>query len=86
MYPMPDYRDRLETDRRDVRTRVVVDGQGNEWAVHEVETPQPWAHGERCLIFSSSSIVRRIWSFPRNWNEMSSAQLLELVGEVVPPR
>jgi hypothetical protein len=86
MYHMPENRDRRQTDARDEQTRVVVDGHGNEWSVHEVDTPQPWAHGTRCLIFSSSSIVRRIWSYPAGWSRLSSRELLDLVGDITPSR
>jgi hypothetical protein len=55
MYHMPDSRDRARSDESDAAQRVVVDGQGNEWLVREVDTPQPWAHAKRCLIFSSSA-------------------------------
>jgi hypothetical protein len=90
MYHMSDNRDRVSRDRdqrddRDTVTRVVMDAHGNEWTVREVETPQLWAHGERCLIFSSSSIVRRLWSYPREWARLSSRELLDLVGDSSQP-
>jgi len=84
MYQMPDNRDRLPRNDRDSGTRVVMDAQGNEWTVHEVETPQAWAHGARCLIFSSSAVVRRVWSYPTSWARLSSRDLLALVGDVSP--
>lgn len=70
--------DRLDRNERDVSSRVVVDAEGSEWHVHEVETPQPWARGSRCLIFSSPSIVRRVWRYPAGWARLSSRALLEL--------
>jgi hypothetical protein len=81
MYQMPDHRDQARADIREVESRVVVDGRGNEWVVREVETPQAWAHAQRCLIFSSSSIVRRIWQYPQGWAQLSSRALLDLVGD-----
>jgi hypothetical protein len=84
MERMPEDRDRIRRDERDVRTRVVMDGEGTEWVVHEVETPQPWARGARCLIFSSASIVRRVWSYPAGWARLSSRELLQLVEESHP--
>jgi hypothetical protein len=81
MYQMPDNRDRGERESRDVATRVVMDAQGNEWIVREVETPQAWAHGDRCLIFSSPSIVRRIWRYPTGWARLSSRELLDLAED-----
>jgi hypothetical protein len=79
MYQMPDSRDRLKSEESDVTTRVVVDGHGNEWTVREVDTPQPWAHARHCLIFSSSSVVRRMWSYPDGWARLSSPELLGLI-------
>ncbi len=70
--------DRLDRNDREVPSRVLVDAEGSEWHVHEVETPQPWARAERCLIFSSSSVVRRVWRYPSEWAGLSSRALLEL--------
>jgi hypothetical protein len=86
MYHMPESRDRPQSEQREIESRVVVDGQGNEWVVHEVATPQLWAHADRCLIFSSSSIVRRVWSYPSAWARLTSRELLQLVGDVLPAR
>jgi hypothetical protein len=85
MYQMPNNHDRVQRDERDSGTRVVMDAHGNEWTVREVETPQAWAHGTRCLIFSSSAIVRRLWSYPKGWARLSSRELLDLVGDASPP-
>jgi hypothetical protein len=77
MYQMPD--DRPQQQQREVQARVLLDRQGNEWSVREVETPQAWAHAGRCLIFSSPAVVRRVWSYPREWARLSSRELLDLV-------
>jgi hypothetical protein len=84
MHPMAESQDRLDRNERDVSSRIVVDGQGGEWVVREVETPQPWAHAERCLIFSSSSVVRRLWRYPAGWARLSSRELLNLVEDNSP--
>jgi hypothetical protein len=81
MYQMPDGRDRRSTEGIDTTNRVVVDGTGNEWLVREVDTPQPWAHAKRCLIFSSAAVVRRLWSYPDGWARMSSRELLALIED-----
>ena len=78
MHTMPDFHDRLDRNERDVPSRVVVDAEGSEWLVREVETPQAWARGTRCLIFSSSAVVRRVWRYPAGWAGLSSRALLEL--------
>jgi hypothetical protein len=72
------HHDRLERSERDVSSRVVVDAEGSEWIVREVDTPQAWARGSRCLIFSSSSVVRRVWRYPAGWAGLPSRALLEL--------
>ena len=79
-----DNRDRGERGSREAPSRVVMDAQGNEWVVHEVDTPQPWAHGNRCLIFSSPAVVRRVWSYPEGWVRLSSRDLLDLLGDTSP--
>jgi hypothetical protein len=84
MHPMAEHRDRRHGDERDTRTRVVMDGQGTEWMVHEVETPQPWARAAHCLIFSSASVVRRVWHYPGDWTALPSRDLLRLVEDAGP--
>jgi hypothetical protein len=81
MYQMPESRDRRGTEASDATNRVIVDGQGNEWLVREVDTPQPWAHARRCLIFSSASVVRRLWIYPDGWARLSSRELLAIVED-----
>jgi hypothetical protein len=78
MSTMPEFHDRLDRNERDVSSRVVVDAEGSEWLVREVDTPQAWARGKRCLIFSSSGVVRRVWRYPAEWADLSSRALLEL--------
>jgi hypothetical protein len=84
MYQMQDNRDHVELGSREIPTRMVVDAQGNEWVIHEVSTPQAWAHGARCLIFSSPAIVRRVWRYPEGWVRLSARDLLELLGDTAP--
>lgn len=57
---------------------VVVDRGGIEWAVREVATPQPWAHGARCLVLNSRECVRRVWHYPPNWRTLDADVLLQL--------
>ena len=75
---MSEFHDRVDRNEREGSSRVVVDAEGSEWLVREVDTPQAWAHGERCLIFSSSAVVRRVWRYPAEWAGLSSRALLEL--------
>jgi hypothetical protein len=84
MHSMQENRDRLEGESREVLSRIVMDTQGNEWVVHEVDTPQSWARGTRCLIFSSPAVVRRVWNYPVDWVRLSASELLELLGDTSP--
>ena len=56
---------------------VVVDRAGIEWTVREVETPQPWARGERCLVLNSRECVRRLWQYPSAWRMLDADALLD---------
>jgi hypothetical protein len=84
MHSMQDNRDHVERESREALSRIVMDAQGNEWVIHEVDTPQAWAHGNRCLIFSSPAVVRRVWHFPGEWVRLSSGELLDLLGDTSP--
>jgi hypothetical protein len=57
---------------------VIMDRVGVEWTVREVETPQPWARGERCLVLNSRECVRRLWRYPPEWRTLDADDLLEL--------
>jgi hypothetical protein len=65
------------------RAHVIVDSDGVEWAVREVETPQSWARGAHCLVLNSRDCVRRIWNYPADWRLLDADTLLALgvVGE-----
>ena len=57
---------------------IVVDRGGVEWAVREVNTPQPWARAARCLVLNSRECVRRIWRYPAHWRKLDADALLQL--------
>lgn len=57
---------------------VILDREGTEWAVREVETPQSWARGERCLVLNSRECVRRVWRYPRDWRRLDADSLFDL--------
>ena len=82
MHSMQHNRDHGEQGSREHTTRMVMDALGNEWIVREVDTPQAWAHGDRCLIFSCPAIVRRLWHYPQGWARLSPSDLLALVGDI----
>ena len=62
----------------EVYPHIVVDRSGVEWAVREVETPQPWARGAQCHVLNSRECVRRVWRYPANWRKLDADQLLRL--------
>lgn len=81
MQQMQENRDHDDAGVRDLASRVVMDARGNEWVIREVETPQAWARGNRCLIFSSPAVVRRLWRYPDTWVRLSPRELLDLLGD-----
>jgi hypothetical protein len=58
--------------------RPLVDGDGIEWSVRELETPQAWARAPRCLVLSSRDCVRRVWAYPAEWRSLDADALLRL--------
>ena len=58
--------------------RLFVDGDGNEWTVRELATPQAWARAPRCLVLSSRDCVRRVWTYPDEWRSLDVDALLRL--------
>jgi hypothetical protein len=58
--------------------RMFVDGDGIEWTVRELATPQAWARAPRCLVLSSRDCVRRVWSYPAEWRSLDPDALLRL--------
>jgi hypothetical protein len=49
------------------------------WIVREADTSRmPGARGERCLIFDSESVVRRVWQFPTDWQSLDDDALWAL--------
>ena len=69
--------------RRADPSRIVffelVAGDLREWWVVEVDARHvPGARGARCLLFSSASCIRRVWSYPANWRTLDDAALASL--------
>ena len=72
------------------RARMIVDDRGTEWEVYDESVwtlelalewdflPQPENPG---LIFSSSAGRRRLWPCPTQWQNLSDAELLELLAK-----
>ena len=57
---------------------VIADRNGVEWSVQEVETPQAWARGKRCLVLNSRDCVRRVWNYPSDWRRLDADALFAL--------
>lgn len=50
------------------------------WRVREVPTAHlPGARGDRCLIYESDSVIRRVWSYPDDWTALPEETLWSLV-------
>jgi hypothetical protein len=62
-------------------------GDGIQWHVHEANAAHvPGARRDRCLIFDSDGIVRRVWTYPADWMNLTDDALWALVdGTGVPP-
>ena len=60
--------------------------EGVRWSVHEASAARtPGAQAYRCLIFDSEGIVRRLWTFPENWDQLSDKEILLLLDAPTPP-
>lgn len=55
---------------------------GVEWHVHEANAGHvPGSRSDRCLIFDSEGVVRRLWDYPDAWRELSDEDLWRLVDD-----
>ena len=53
-----------------------LDRHNVSWRVTERDARRdPGAPSERCLVFSSDSAIRRVWSYPETWRTMSDSEL-----------
>lgn len=61
-------------------------GDGIHWHVHEANAAHvPGARRDRCLIFDSDGIVRRVWAYPSDWMNLTDDALWGLIdGARVP--
>jgi hypothetical protein len=59
--------------------------EGVRWSVHEASAARtPGAQAYRCLIFDSEGIVRRLWTFPENWDQLGDKEILRLLDAPTP--
>jgi hypothetical protein len=65
-----------------VARRSYIDADGLAWEVREVVgTDVPGARGPSCLVFESAVVIRRVWTFPDDWRQMSTEDLARLSWE-----
>ena len=66
-------------DARNPRDGRSFVNDGEQWRVSERDASKvPGTHGPTCLIFESQGVVRRAWTFPRNWRDMEDGALWRL--------
>ena len=62
--------------------RHLTDVHGREWHVYEhsssADSP---SQGRRSLVFDADGIVRRLWKYPRGWEELPDEALLGLMND-----
>ncbi len=57
------------------------------WFVREVDARRvPGARADRCLIYETEGVVRRVWAFPTDWTTLSDDALWKLIEAVASPR
>ncbi|HVX38041.1 MAG TPA: hypothetical protein VHB25_00615 [Gemmatimonadaceae bacterium] len=59
--------------------------EGIEWRVDEHDArATPGAKGPSCLVFDADTVVRRVWAFPEDWNDLSDDALGALIDVAIP--
>ena len=70
-------------ESRSVRTVgasvTFLDEGGLRWTVTEHDAQNvPGSRGSRCLIFTSTEAVRRVWNYPVGWRDLLPPSLIAL--------
>jgi hypothetical protein len=74
------------TLERQGATRDVADAQGKKWRVREMEMAESdGTAARRSLIALNDMVIRRFWSFPAGWRELSDPALLALIDGPAQP-
>ncbi|MDB4898970.1 MAG: hypothetical protein JWN53_778 [Gemmatimonadetes bacterium] len=60
---------------QDVLSRQFFAADFTGWTVTEIAGNVLARPGQRCLIFASADTVRRVWSYPADWRELSDMKL-----------
>ncbi len=67
-------------------TRDVADAHGKKWRVREMDMSEgDGSATRRSLIALNDMVIRRFWSFPSGWRELSDAALLALIDGPAQP-
>ncbi|MEO6778999.1 MAG: hypothetical protein ABI194_06040 [Gemmatimonadaceae bacterium] len=67
-------------------SRDVADPQGTKWRVREMEMAESdGSMPRKSLIALNDMIIRRFWSFPQRWRELSDPALLALINGPAQP-
>ena len=74
------------TVERQGATRDVADAQGKKWRVREMEMAESDGSAtRRSLIALNDMVIRRFWTFPAGWQELSDRALLALINGPAQP-
>ena len=74
------------TLERQGATRDVADAQGKKWRVREmVMAESDGSPTRRSLIALNEMIIRRFWTFPAGWRDLSDKALLALIDGPAQP-
>lgn len=67
-------------------SRDVADENGTKWRVREMEMSEGGGSGaRRSLIALNDMVIRRFWTFPAGWQELSDTALLALIDGPAQP-
>jgi len=67
-------------------SRDVADAQGKKWRVREMEMSESdGSVARKSLIALNEMVIRRFWSFPAGWQELSDRALLALINGPAQP-
>jgi len=66
--------------------RDVADAHGKKWRVREMEMAEgDGSIARKSLIALNEMVIRRFWSFPSGWQELSDRALLALIDGPAQP-
>jgi len=64
----------------------VADAQGKKWRVRELEMSEgDGSAARKSLIALNEMVIRRFWSFPAGWQDLSDRALLALIDGPAQP-